>query len=95
MHFYLTISFHRYMLAEPARDELLRQLHLWHYKNLISVAGFDKATEVKIGDALLHAGGLLHVVRDNDDRVAVTQLIDQFFQDRGGDRIERRCRFVH
>ena len=38
---------------------------------------------------------LLHVVRDDDDRVAALQLVNQLLDPLGRDRVERRRRFVH
>ena len=47
------------------------------------------------GRALRYARRLLHRVRDDDDRVVLPQLVDQFLDLGGGDRVERRARLVH
>ena len=41
------------------------------------------------------ARGLLHVVRDDHDRVLALELVDQVLDARRRDRIERRGRLVH
>ena len=47
------------------------------------------------GGALRDARGLLHIVGDDDDRIAAAQLVDQLLDLGGGDRIERRAGLVH
>src|SRR5919202_3462338 len=42
-----------------------------------------------------HARGLLHVVGDDDDRVALLELVDEVLDAQRGDRVERRARLVH
>src|SRR5690606_42021262 len=37
-----------------------------------------------------YPGRLLHVVRDDHDRVVALQFVDEFFDVLGGDRVERR-----
>ena len=59
------------------------------------LAVFDQLAEVEEGGALRHARRLLHVVRDDHDRVAAAQLVDQLLDLGGGDRVERRARLVH
>ena len=61
----------------------------------LGLAIFDQLAEVEEGGALRHARRLLHVVGDDDDRVAAAQLVDQLLDLGGGDRIERRARLVH
>ena len=39
--------------------------------------------------------GLLHVVRDDHDRVALLELVDQLLDLQRRDRVERRARLVH
>ena len=64
-------------------------------EDLARLAIFDQLAEVEKGGALRHARGLLHVVGDDDDRVAAAQLVDQFLDLGGGDRVERRAGLVH
>ena len=44
-----------------------------------------------VGDAR----GLLHVVRDDDDREVALELLHEVLDARGRDRVERRARLVH
>ena len=44
--------------------------------------------------AVGHARGLLHVVRDDHDRVAVLELVHEVLDLQRGDRVERRGRLV-
>ena len=53
------------------------------------------AAEVEESGPLRHARGLLHVVGDDDDRVAAAKLVDQLLDLGGGDRVERRAGLVH
>ena len=41
------------------------------------------------------AAGLLHVVRDDDDGVAILELAHQVLDARGGDRVQGRSRLIH
>ena len=45
--------------------------------------------EVEERRVVADAGGLLHVVGDDDDRVAALQLVDQVLDLAGGDRVQR------
>ena len=45
--------------------------------------------------AIRDARRLLHVVRDDDDRIRALQLVDQLLDALRGDRVERRRRLVH
>ena len=47
------------------------------------------------GRSLRDARRLLHVMGDEDDRVAAAKLVDQFLDPRRGDRVERRAGLVH
>ena len=47
------------------------------------------------GGALADAGGLLHGVGDDHDRIAAREVRDQLLDLGGGDRVERRTGFVH
>src|SRR3954469_374624 len=47
------------------------------------------------GHSVADAGGLLHVVRDDHDRVASLDLVHQVLDARRCDWIERRARLVH
>ena len=58
-------------------------------------ASFNQGAQVKKRSPLADAGGLLHRMGDDDDRIAPAQFVDQFLDPRSGDRIERRARLVH
>ena len=57
--------------------------------NSIELAAVEEAGEVR------DARRLLHVVRDDDDRVVLLQLEDQLLDLLGRDRVERGARLVH
>src|SRR5262249_54158789 len=57
-------------------------------------AELDPLAEIHEGGAVLDGGGLLHVVGGDDDRVVLLQLVDQFLDLGGRNRIERRARLV-
>jgi hypothetical protein len=42
-----------------------------------------------------NASRLLHVVRDDHDRVALAQFVDQLFDAGRGDRIQRAAGLIH
>ena len=49
---------------------------------------FDQRAEVEKGGALRHARRLLHVMRHDHDGIAALELVDQFLDLGGGDRVE-------
>jgi hypothetical protein len=61
---------------------------------LLGLAEFDQVAEIHEGGVVRDACGLLHIVRDDDDRVVGLQFVDQFLDLRCRDRIERRGGFV-
>src|SRR4051812_14530325 len=81
-------------LAEPAGDVVLGLLLLRLDEELIRHAEFDHLAEVHVGGEVGHPGGLLHVVGDDEDRHALLQILDQLFDGRRGDGIERGGRLV-
>src|SRR5262249_45876437 len=54
----------------------------------------DQLPEIHKGGKVGHARRLLHVVGHDHDRVILFELVDQFLDLGGGDRIERRARLV-
>src|SRR5262245_38701526 len=62
-----------------------------HFRGRVEL---DDLAEIHEGGEVGHAGGLLHVVGDDDDRVEGFQLVDELLDLRGRDRIERRARLV-
>src|SRR5687767_1976555 len=82
-------------LPEPAGDVVLRALVAGIGEELARDAGLDQLSEQHEASVVRHPRRLLHVVRDDHDRVAVLQLEHQLLDPGGGDRVERRARLVH
>src|SRR5262249_51959036 len=57
--------------------------------NLAGRIAFDQLTEIHESREVRHAGSLLHVVRDNYDRVVALEFVDQLLDLCGGDWVER------
>src|SRR5215210_3527303 len=72
--------------AVAAGDVILRPLPARVGEDLGRLAIFDKLAEVKKGSALRDARRLLHVVRDDGNRVAAAKLVDQLLNLCGCDR---------
>src|SRR6476661_8085158 len=81
--------------AIAARDVILSAPFARIGEDLGRLAIFDELAEVEERRPLRHARGLLHVVRDDRDRVAATQFVDQLLNLRRGDRVEGRAGLVH
>jgi len=58
------------------------------------IAEFDQITEVHVGGEVGDARGLLHVVGDDDDGKFFLQFVYQFFDVRGGNRIQCGSRLI-
>src|SRR6185312_539636 len=80
--------------AETAGDVVLRALFARRGENLLGLVELDQFAEIHEGGLLGDAGGLLHVVSDDDDGVVGLQFVDQFLDLSGRQRIERRGRLV-
>src|ERR1700754_842758 len=65
--------------AEAAGDVVLGVLLLRLHEELGRGAELDQVAEVHVGGVVRAAGRLLHVVRDDHDRVVGLQFVDQFF----------------
>ena len=61
---------------------------------MIGLAEFHQFAQVHIGRVVGAAGSLLHIVRDDGDRVVALQFADQLFDLRGRDRVQRGRRLV-
>ena len=61
---------------------------------LLGGVELDQLAEIHEGREIRHPRRLLHVVRHDHDRVVGLQLVDQFLDLGGRDRIERRARLV-
>src|SRR5436305_359576 len=80
--------------AEPAGDVILGTAIGRGGKDPAGLAEFDQLAEIHEGGVIRHARGLLHVMGDDHDGITGFQLVDQFLDSRGRDRIERRAGFV-
>src|SRR5580658_456192 len=83
------------LLAESTSDVVLCQAMTRIRENLVGLPYFDQVTHVEVRGPLGHARGLLHGVGNDDNSVLGTQLVDEVFDARGSDRIERRARLIH
>ena len=72
-----------------------RSFFLRILENLSGFAVFDHFTKIEEGCLVSDTLCLLHVMGDHDDRIAFLELYSEFFDVRGGDRIEGRSRFIH
>src|SRR5438045_2688797 len=81
--------------AESPGDVILGHLFTRGHENRLRLAVLHELPEHEERRAVGDAGGLLHVVGDDHDRVIVLQLVDQLLHLGSGDRIERRGRLVH
>jgi len=62
--------------------------------NSTSCPGRPTPARLKKAGVLADAGGLLHVVRDDDDGEALPELHHQVLDRQRRDRVERRARLV-
>src|SRR3954470_4661560 len=81
--------------AELPGDVLLRALVARRREQGLGVGVLDELAEQQERGRVRHARGLLHVVRDDDDRVVLLELGDELLDLQRRDRIERRARLVH
>src|SRR5690606_20347358 len=61
----------------------------------LGVPLFDEIAQMEEGSLLADARRLLHRMGDDDDGVVLAQFVDQLFDDRRRDGIERRAGLVH
>src|SRR5579883_856525 len=61
----------------------------------VGLVVFDQLTQIEERSVVRDARGLLHVVSDDDDRVAIGQLVDQLFHFGGGNGVQCRAGLVH
>src|SRR6516165_8739788 len=80
--------------AEPAGDVILRAPVARRSENPARRVELHEIAEIHESREVGHTSRLLHIVRHDRDRVVDLELVDQFFDLGGGDRIERRARFV-
>src|SRR5437764_1350414 len=82
-------------LPELPADVVLRALVSGVGEDLVGGAVLHQAAAEHERGGVGHAARLLHVVGDDDDRVALAQLGDQLLDLQRGDRIQRGAGLVH
>src|SRR2546426_1896850 len=82
-------------LAKPSGDVVLSDSLSRIREDLVRSVIFDQPSHHEEGGPLGDAGGLLHIVRHDHDRVRGLELPDQLLDFLGRDRVERGSRFVH
>src|SRR5256885_3299015 len=80
--------------AEPAGDVVLGTSIARRGEDFAGLVEFDQLAKIHEGGLVRDARGLLHVMGDDGDGVVLRQLLDQFLDLRGRDRIERRAWLV-
>src|SRR5689334_13258250 len=86
-----------YSLAEAAGDVILGGLLVRVGEDLLGVvdldqpAGLTGGLKVEERGLIAYPGGLLHVVRDDDDREFLLQFGDEVLDRQRGDRIQGRA----
>src|SRR5581483_5659284 len=80
--------------AEAASYVILGALFARLGENLVGVVELDELAEIHEGGIFGDARRLLHAMGDDDDRVVVGQFVDQLFDPRCRDRVERRAWLV-
>src|SRR4051794_19992394 len=83
------------LLAELAGDVLLGAGVARVREDLLGLVELDQLAGEHERGPVGDARGLLHVVRDDHDRVALLELVDQLLDLERRDRVERRARLVH
>src|SRR3954451_10560262 len=83
------------MSAELPGHVLLRAIVLGIGEDLLCGRVLDELAREHERRRVGHTRGLLHVVRDDDDGVAILELLDQLLDAQGRNRVERRAGLVH
>src|SRR6202163_346212 len=77
--------------AEATGNVVLRAPVVWRGEYLAGGVELDHLAEIHEGGEIGNAGRLLHIMGDDRDRVIFLQLVDQFLDLGGRDRVERRA----
>src|SRR4051794_39421862 len=80
--------------AEPAGDVVLGTPIVRRGEDFVGLVEFDQFAQIHEGGLVRDARRLLHVMGDDGDGVVLRQLLDQFLDLGGRDRIERRAGLV-
>src|SRR3954468_12541115 len=87
-------TFPDHALAEPAGDVVLGASIARRGENLVGFVELDQFAEIHEGGLVRDARRLLHVMGDDGNGVVLRQLLDQFLDLGGRDRVQRRTGFV-
>src|SRR5262245_47661996 len=79
-------------LSEPSTDIVVRFALTRPLEHLFGRADLDQLALQEEAGPLRHARGLIHVMRNKDDRKPLAQFHHQFFDAEGGNRVERGAR---
>ena len=82
-------------LTESSGDVILGFNFVGIEKDFLRVVEFDQFAQHEEAGLVADAGRLLHVVGDDDDRVALLERVDQLLDLGGGDGVERRGGLIH
>src|SRR5713226_868992 len=80
--------------AEAAGDVVLGAAIARRRENLVGLVEFDQLAKIHERGLVRDTRGLLHVMGDDGDSVVLRQLLDQFLDLGGRNRIERRAGLV-
>src|ERR1041384_2372117 len=83
------------LLSKSSRDVILGHLLVGFGEHLFSAVELDHLAQPEERSKIRNASRLLHIMRHNHNRVALSQLDDQLFDLLGGDRVESGTRFDH
>ena len=89
------VDVHTLDLADPTGNIAFGPVVLRVGEDLVGIVVLNKVAKVEERRLLADPARLLHRVRDDDNRVVIAQLVNQFFNLRSCDRVKRRAGFVH
>src|SRR6266536_1959659 len=82
-------------LTKSASDIIFRLSLAWICENFRGRPKLDQLSKIKESGVIGDASSLLHIVRYRYDGVLAFELMDQFLDLGGGDRIKRRTGLIH
>ena len=82
-------------LAKAARYIILSSLSLRIGEYLFRLVELHHFAQIKESSLVAHASRLLHIMRDDNNRIVLFQFMNQFLYFCRRDRVERRRRLVH
>ena len=82
------------LLTESSGNIILRAVVFRISKHLFGIVIFHQFAHIKESRFIAYPGGLLHIVRYDNQGIIFLQLMKQFLNSRSGNRIKRRSRFI-